>query len=204
MTDIITEEIATDYQEGDENYNNDMYEGFDENDETHDISDDVKKQAQELDDELDKLNKIQQNVERQISSASDAIDEKSVYIGQVDYEATPDELRAHFAPCGTINRVTIMCDKFTGHPKGFAYIEFVDKESVENALKLDESVFKDRQLKVLPKRQNMPISVLRGRGRGRGRGFIRGRGAPRGRSFRGGRGGPIRGRGRSFHGSTYY
>ena len=40
------------------------------------------------------------------------------YVGQVDYEATPEELRAHFAACGTINRVTILCDKFTGHPKG--------------------------------------------------------------------------------------
>ena len=30
----------------------------------------------------------------------------------------------------------------------FAYIEFVDKDSVENALKLDESLFKGRQLKV--------------------------------------------------------
>ena len=40
------------------------------------------------------------------------------YVGQVDYEATPEELRAHFAGCGTINRITILCDKFTGHPKG--------------------------------------------------------------------------------------
>jgi polyadenylate-binding protein 2 len=40
------------------------------------------------------------------------------YVGQVDYEATPDELRAHFAPCGTINRITIMVDKLTGQAKG--------------------------------------------------------------------------------------
>ena len=40
------------------------------------------------------------------------------YVGQVDYEATPEELQAHFAPCGTINRVTIICDRVTGHAKG--------------------------------------------------------------------------------------
>ena len=40
------------------------------------------------------------------------------YVGQVEYEATPEELRAHFAGCGTINRITIMCDKFTGQSKG--------------------------------------------------------------------------------------
>lgn len=39
------------------------------------------------------------------------------FVGQVDYEVTPEELQAHFASCGTINRVTILCDKF-GQPKG--------------------------------------------------------------------------------------
>ena len=81
---------------------------------------------QEMEEELDRLNKMQQQVERQISSASDSIDEKSIYVGQVDYEATPEELRAHFAPCGTINRITIMCDKVTGHPKGLVWLLQID------------------------------------------------------------------------------
>lgn len=37
---------------------------------------------------------------------------------QVDYGATPEEIQQHFQSCGNINRVTILCDKFTGHPKG--------------------------------------------------------------------------------------
>lgn len=41
------------------------------------------------------------------------------YVGQVDYEASPDELQSHFAPCGSINRVTIICDKITGQSKGY-------------------------------------------------------------------------------------
>ena len=48
----------------------------------------------------------------------------SIYVGQVDYSATPEELLAHFEPCGIVERVTICCDKFTGQPKGFAYLEF--------------------------------------------------------------------------------
>jgi len=91
----------------------------------------------------------------------------------------------------------------------FAYIEFKDKESVENATKLNGSVFRDRELKVLPKRTNIPglSTTTRGRGgfrgapqRGRGRGSFRG--APqrggrggRGGGFRGGRGGRGRGGG---------
>ena len=43
---------------------------------------------------------------------------------QVDYGATPEELQAHFQACGTINRVTILCDKFTGHPKGYSFSSF--------------------------------------------------------------------------------
>jgi polyadenylate-binding protein 2 len=42
----------------------------------------------------------------------------SVYVGQVDYSATPEELLQHFTACGTVERVTIVCDKYTGKPKG--------------------------------------------------------------------------------------
>ena len=38
---------------------------------------------------------------------------------QVDYSCTAEELEAHFHGCGSVSRVTILCDKFTGHPKGY-------------------------------------------------------------------------------------
>ena len=71
-----------------------------------------------------------------------------MYIGNVDYGATAEELEQHFHGCGSINRVTILCNKFDGTPKGFAYIEFVDKDSVETAMALDDSLFRGRQIKV--------------------------------------------------------
>ncbi len=40
-------------------------------------------------------------------------------LAQVDYGSTPEEIQAHFQSCGSINRITILCDKFTGHPKGY-------------------------------------------------------------------------------------
>lgn len=43
-------------------------------------------------------------------------DGRSVYIGNVDYAATPEELQQHFQSCGTVNRVTILTDR-TGNPK---------------------------------------------------------------------------------------
>ncbi|WOO81357.1 Polyadenylate-binding protein 2 [Vanrija pseudolonga] len=134
-----------------------------------------------------------------------AVDARSVYIGnvsasgaheregkgegdsgQVDYGATPEEIQGHFQACGTINRVTILCDKFSGHPKGYAYVEFADPSIVQNALVLNESSFRGRIITVREKRTNVP-GMNRGRGRGRGRGFrggfrARGRGG-RGRGF---------------------
>jgi polyadenylate-binding protein 2 len=47
----------------------------------------------------------------------------SVYVGQVDYTSTPEELLAHFEACGTVERVTIVCDKFSGRPKGTIQID---------------------------------------------------------------------------------
>lgn len=67
---------------------------------------------------------------------------------QVDYGATPEEIQQHFQSCGTINRVTILCDKFTGHPKGYAYVEFADPSLVANAMVLNESLFRGRLIKV--------------------------------------------------------
>lgn len=108
------------------------------------------------------------------------------WLTQVDYGATPEEIQQHFQSCGTINRVTILCDKFTGHPKGFSYVEFADPSFVENASVLNESLFRGRLLKVTPKRTNVPGLSARGRGRGRGsrgrgRGGFRARGSWRGR-----------------------
>ena len=117
-------------------------------------------------------------------SAEDRMDAdlRSIYVGNVDYSATAQELEAHFHGCGSINRVTILCDKFSGHPKGFAYVEFGDKDSVQTAQALDDSLFKGRQIKVNAKRSNrpgisttdrVPRGAMRGGGgfRGRGRGF---------------------------------
>lgn len=110
-----------------------------------------------------------------VSMESDA---RSIYVGNVDYAATPEELQAHFADCGTINRVTILCHKATGAPKGFAYIEFVDEDAVQNAIILNDSPFRGRPLKVTPKRTNVPGYSVRGGFRGgyRGRAGFRGRG----------------------------
>ncbi|XP_006043195.3 embryonic polyadenylate-binding protein 2 isoform X2 [Bubalus bubalis] len=83
-------------------------------------------------------------------------DHRSVYVGNVDYGGTAQELEAYFNHCGKIHRVTILCDKFSGHPKGYAYIEFATESSAQAAVELDKSIFRGRVIKVLPKRTNLP------------------------------------------------
>ncbi|NXS45172.1 PABP2 protein, partial [Balaeniceps rex] len=121
------------------------------------------------------------------------VDQRSIYVGNVDYGGTAEELESHFNSCGQINRVTILCDKFSGHPKGYAYIEFEEKSSVKAAVELDESVFRGRVIKVLPKRTNMPGISTTDRGGYRGRFQARGGLAQQG-GYYGGQHPRVRGR----------
>ncbi|KAI0663085.1 hypothetical protein C8Q70DRAFT_1050779 [Cubamyces menziesii] len=153
----------------------------------------MKQRVEEMEREANKLRELQaaaEKAERSTPSAEQvpmeteedkaAADSRSIYVGNVDYSATPEEIQQHFQACGTINRVTILCDKFTGHPKGYAYVEFAEAEFVDAALAMDNSLFRGRLIKVTPKRTNIP--GFNGRGRGRG-GPYRARGRGRGRGF---------------------
>ncbi|CAH8497335.1 unnamed protein product [Dicrocoelium dendriticum] len=147
----------------------------------------IKERFKEIEADANKLHDIHSITDKSPSSRANSsvlsdedkveTDLRSIYVGNVDYGATADELEAHFRGCGPINRVTILCNKYTGHPKGFAYIEFDTRDAVEAAMALDDSSFRNRQLKVLPKRTNVPgLSMthrppyMRGRGRGRAMG----------------------------------
>ncbi|KAF0884818.1 EPAB2 protein, partial [Crocuta crocuta] len=101
-------------------------------------------------------------------------DHRSVYVGNVDYGGTAEELEAYFNPCGEVHRVTILCDKFSGHPKGYAYVEFAAEGAAQAAVELDESIFRGRVIKVLPKRTNLPGISSTNRGGFRGQPGARG------------------------------
>ncbi|PAV85635.1 hypothetical protein WR25_08249 [Diploscapter pachys] len=170
--------------------------GLSETIDEHDLSS-IEAQMAELEEEQKKLKQIQSDLQGTMNMSSGSqsnlsvqsaeekaeADSKSVYVGNVDYATTAEDLERHFHGCGSVQRVTILCDKFTGHPKGFAYVEFAEKEGMQNALAMTDSLLKGRQIKVMPKRTNKPgISTTNRPPRGMG-GF-RGRGA-------GGRGGVI-------------
>ncbi|XP_039051917.1 polyadenylate-binding protein 1-like isoform X2 [Hibiscus syriacus] len=136
---------------------------------------DMKRRLKEIEEEAGALREMQAKVEKEMGSVQDSssasasqaekeeVDSRSIYVGNVDYACTPEEVQQHFQSCGTVNRVTILTDKF-GQPKGFAYVEFVEIDAVQNALLLNETELHGRQLKVSAKRTNIPgMKQYRGR-----------------------------------------
>ncbi|XP_034898595.1 polyadenylate-binding protein 2-like [Populus alba] len=136
---------------------------------------DMKKRLKEIEEEAGALREMQAKVEKEMGAVQDSpgasatqaekeeVDSRSIYVGNVDYSCTPEEVQQHFQSCGTVNRVTILTDKF-GQPKGFAYVEFVEVDAIQNALLLNESELHGRQLKVSAKRTNVPgMKQFRGR-----------------------------------------
>lgn len=141
----------------------------------------MKARVAEMESEAAKLREMQATLDQQtenLAENKEEIDSRSVFVGNVDYGASPEEIQAHFQSCGSINRVTILLDKFTGQPKGYvfvhighmvhtsdgfegerqvltvlcyyryAYVEFAEPSLVAQALVLNESVFRGRNLKV--------------------------------------------------------
>ncbi|KAF1928646.1 RNA-binding domain-containing protein [Didymella exigua CBS 183.55] len=164
----------------------------------------MRRRVQEMEDEAQKLREMQQSLDHErheMRESKEDVDSRSVFVGNVDYGASPEEIQAHFQSVGSINRVTILLDKFTGHPKGYAYVEFTEPSLVSEALVLDNSQFRNRNLKVVPKRTNLPGMTRGGRGGPRGgRGGFGGRGGPYGGRGGGGGGGAYAPRGGGYRG----
>lgn len=154
--------------------------------------DEIKRRAREREEETARFLALQAKAEEDLAEATPAstgaappssaeADARSVFVTNVDFSTTPEELQGHFRACGTINRITILVDRHTGRPRGHAYVEFADPAHVANAMALNDSLFRNRIIKVAPKRTNVPAHMRGGFRGGRG-GFRggRGRGAPRG------------------------
>jgi polyadenylate-binding protein 2 len=90
-------------------------------------------------------------------------DENSVFVNGLDYAVRKEDLTEFFQNCGQIIRITVPIDHYTHKPRGHAYIEFSDVEGVENALKFDGHLFKNRNIQVLRKRTNLPAPTRRRR-----------------------------------------
>ncbi|KAK1370968.1 polyadenylate-binding protein 2 [Heracleum sosnowskyi] len=110
--------------------------------------DEMKKRLKEMEEEAAALREMQAKVEKEMGAVQDPanaaatqasreeVDSRSIYVGNVDYACTPEEVQQHFQTC----------------------------EAVQEALSLTESELHGRQLKVMAKRTNVPgMKQYRGR-----------------------------------------
>ncbi len=58
----------------------------------------------------------------------------NIYVGNMSYSTTEDQLRALFEEHGTVDAVRVITDRDTGRPKGFAFVEMADSGEAQNAL----------------------------------------------------------------------
>jgi cold-inducible RNA-binding protein len=74
---------------------------------------------------------------------------KKLYVGNLAYSVTDEDLRNLFSQSGTVDSVAVISDKFSGQSKGFGFVEMADAGAADAAIKtLDGSELKGRNIKV--------------------------------------------------------
>lgn len=92
----------------------------------------------------------------------------NIFVGNLSFETTREELQAAFANFGTVEKVDIVRDRDSGQPRGFAFVEMSDRSSAETAIsRLNGTEMNGRALNVNEAR---PKTSGGGGGGGGGRG----------------------------------
>jgi cold-inducible RNA-binding protein len=107
----------------------------------------------------------------------------NIFVGNLSYQTSQDELHAAFAQYGNVERVNIVTDRDTGQPRGFAFVEMTDAREAATAIQqLNGAELNGRAMNVNEARPKPAGGG--GFGGGRGGGFKRGGGGGGGGSRR--------------------
>ena len=102
-----------------------------------------------------------------------------LYVGNLSFNTTENELQELFSQAGAVQEVTLMQDKFTGKSRGFAFVTMGSDEDAQNAIsKLNGQTVEGRPLTVneaRPREPRPPGGGGRGYGGGGGGGGYGGR-----------------------------
>ncbi|MEJ2333358.1 MAG: RNA-binding protein [Desulfobulbaceae bacterium] len=73
----------------------------------------------------------------------------NIYIGQLPYSVTEEELREMFLQFGEVSSLNLIMDRYSGQSKGFGFIEMPNNSEADQAIKgLNKSMLKGREIKV--------------------------------------------------------
>jgi RNA recognition motif-containing protein len=103
----------------------------------------------------------------------------NIFVGNLSYQTTQEDLHAAFASYGAVERVSIVTDRDTGQPRGFAFVEMTERRDAETAIsQLNGAELNGRALNVNEARPKPAGGSGFGRNRGgSGRGNGGGRGS---------------------------
>ena len=74
---------------------------------------------------------------------------KRIYVGNLSYRTTEDQLRDLFSQAGEVQDVFLPSDRETGRMRGFGFVEFADDAATQEAIRMfDGYTLDDRQLRV--------------------------------------------------------
>ena len=73
----------------------------------------------------------------------------TIYVGNLSYDATEEDLRSVFSDYGTVKRVSLPTDRESGRIRGFAFVDMTEDTEEESAISsLDGAEWMGRQLRV--------------------------------------------------------
>lgn len=82
---------------------------------------------------------------------------RQLYVTNIPFQATEEELKRLFSVSGTVRSVKILADPDTGKSKGCGFVEMAtDAEAKDAVLTLDDALFIDRQITVVEARPLSP------------------------------------------------
>jgi len=61
----------------------------------------------------------------------------NIYVGNMSFNTTEDQLRQAFESFGEVSTTNIITDKYTGKPRGFAFVEMPDQNSATSAIRVE-------------------------------------------------------------------
>jgi multiple RNA-binding domain-containing protein 1 len=171
--DYFKSRVKKNLSDNDDDDEDDTDDGDDEDDtddgdddDNDDVSDDVKKTEragseeaveEESSVESDDDKKGTGDTSAKLEDENQVLETGRLFIRNLPYTATEDELAEHFSRFGNISQVHLVIDKDTKRSKGFAYVLYATPESAARVLReLDNSIFQGRLLHIMPAQQKNP------------------------------------------------
>ena len=76
------------------------------------------------------------------------MENKKIYVGNLSYQTTDEQLKEFFSDCGQVDDVRVIKDRDTGRSKGFGFVTFDSSDAMQASLSKNDTELDGRQLRV--------------------------------------------------------